>query len=156
MVTSIRQARWPKFLLTFAGVSAVVWMVAHKTADTTPTPVLGWDGLLPCSYVASLDGAKELMLDENHFIRLYDERNPKDSTERDKNKTIDGEWSFDEALKRYALTLNGVTTVYSVVQPENSNTCLLVKGGLNSANLRESWFSLNLEDIDDTGERDDR
>jgi hypothetical protein len=156
MATSIRQANWPKFLLTFAGVSAVVWMVAHKPAGTTPTPVLGWDGLLPCSYVASLDGAKELMLYENHSVRLYDERNPKDRTERDQNNTIDGEWSFDEALKQYAITLNGVTTVYSVVQPENSNTCLLVKGGLNSANLRESWFSLNLEDLDDTRERDER
>jgi hypothetical protein len=137
MATSIRQARWPKFLLTIAGVMAVVWMVAHKTAGTTPTPVLGWDGLVPCSYVASLDGAKELMLYENHHVSVYDEKNAKDNTERDKNKTMDGEWSFDEALKRYAITLNGVTTVYSVVQPENSNTCLLVKGELNSANLRE-------------------
>ena len=53
----------------------------------------------------------------------------------------------------YAITLNGMTSVYSVVQPENSHTCLLIKGDLKSANLGESWFSLNLEELDDTSER---
>jgi ABC-type siderophore export system fused ATPase/permease subunit len=156
MATAIRQARWPRFLLAFAGIMTLFWTAAHKAAGTAPATVPGWDGVLPCSYAASIDGTKELMLNENHSVTLYDERNPKDGTEQDQNKIIDGEWSFDEALKRYAITLNGATTVYSVVQPENSHTCLLVKGGLNSANLRESWFSLNLEDLDDTRERYER
>jgi hypothetical protein len=54
------------------------------------------------------------MLYENHYVRLYDERNPKDSNERNQNKTIDGEWSFDEALKQYAISLNGATTNHTV------------------------------------------
>jgi hypothetical protein len=35
-------------------------------------------------------------------------------------------------------------------------TCLLIKGDLKSANLGESSFSLNLEDLDETRERDER
>lgn len=96
------------------------------------------------------------MLHENHFVRLYGEANSNDRAEREEARSIDGEWSFDEGLKRYAITLNGVTTVYSVVQPENSHTCLLIKGDLNSANLSESWFALDLEDIDDSGTRYER
>jgi hypothetical protein len=55
------------------------------------------------------------MLYENHYVRLYDERNPKDSNERNQNKTTDGEWSFDEALKQYAISLNGATTIRGIL-----------------------------------------
>jgi hypothetical protein len=156
MATAIGHAHWSKFLLAFAGITAFIWAVAHRTAGTIPAPVPGWDDLIPCSYVASFDGAEELMLYENHFVRLNDGTNPSDGAERDQHNYIDGKWSFDEGLKRYAITLNDVTTVYSVVQPENSHTCLLIKGDLNAANLRESWFSLDLEDIDDTSTRYER
>jgi hypothetical protein len=156
MATAIGHTRWPKFLLAFAGITAFVWTVAHRTAGTAPVPVPGWDGLFLCSDVASLDGAKELMLDENHLARLYGGANSKNIAEGEQGRSIDGEWSFNETLKRYAITLNGVTTVYSVVQPENSHMCLLIKGDLNSANLRESWFSLDLEDINDTSARYER
>ena len=156
MATPIGHTHWPIFILAFAGITAFGWTVAHRATGTAPAPVPGWDGLIPCSYVASLDGAKELMLDENHLAKLYDGTNSKGIAEREVGRSIDGEWSFNEALKRYAITLNGVTTVYSVVQPENSHTCLLIKGDLNSANLRESWFALDLEDIDDSDTRYER
>lgn len=62
-----------------------------------------------------------------NLVRLYDGENSKDIGEREQGRSIDGEWSIDEELKQYAITLNGMTTVYSVVQPENSHTCLLIK-----------------------------
>jgi hypothetical protein len=156
MATAMGHTHWSKFLLAFAGITAFGWTVTHRTAGTAPAPVPGWDGLIPCSYAASLDGVKELMLDENHLARLYDGANSNDRAEREEGRSIDGKWSFDEPLKQYAITLSGVTTVYSVVQPENSHTCLLIKGDLNSANLRESWFALDLEDIDDSDTRYER
>jgi hypothetical protein len=149
-----RQFRWIKVWLTFAGVIVVLGVIGQIITVISPPPVPGWDDLSLCSYVGSLDGAKILMLDENHHVRFEDENNQKDSNDGDKNKIIDGEWSFDEGTKRYAITLNGATTIYSVVQWDNSNTCLLINGDLNSANLRESWFSQNVEVPYDTRDRD--
>ena len=113
---------WTKVWLTFAGVIALLGIVGQIFAVTSPPPVPGWEGLSLCAYVTSLDGAKTLILEENHHVVLEDQRNLKDTHDRDQSKSIEGEWSFDEGSKRYAITVNGAATLYSVVQWENSNT----------------------------------
>ena len=49
------------------------------------------------------------------------------------------------------MALNGVTTDYILISPENAEGCMLIKGSLDSANLRESWFSV---EIDSTNDKD--
>jgi hypothetical protein len=58
-----RRSRWPKVLMVFAGVTAVFLIIGQIVANNRPPPVPGWDGLYLCSYVASLDGAKILILE---------------------------------------------------------------------------------------------
>jgi len=145
---------WTKVWLTFSGVVVVSGIIGQIITVTSPPPVPGWEVLSLCSYVTSLDETKSLVLDENHHVIFEDEKNPKDTNDRDRNKTIDGMWSFDELSKRYAITLDGSTSDYSVVKWKNSTTCLLIKGDLNQANLHESWFSQNEDDQRDTRDRD--
>ena len=114
----------------------------------------GWDDLIFCSYVQSFDGTKQLSFSANQFVRFSDYGSSSDRTKGQKDVTIDGTWSFDETSKRYAVSLNGETTVYSVIRPENSDTCLLIKGDLESANLRESWFPFRDEDVEDERENE--
>jgi len=52
-----------------------------------------------------------------------------------------GVWSYDAATKRYALTLKGETTTYTLLSRGDPVTCILYKGHLDSADLRASWFS---------------
>jgi hypothetical protein len=52
-----------------------------------------------------------------------------------------GVCSYDAAAKRYALTLKGETTKYTLLSRGDPVTCILYKGDLDSADLRASWFS---------------
>jgi hypothetical protein len=91
----------------------------------------GWDDLLYCADVSSLDGTTQVAFSENHTL-FYDKNAD--------GRTI-GTWSFDENLKRYAITLKGQTTTYSLISPRRANTCMLIKGDLEAADLRGSWFA---------------
>jgi hypothetical protein len=41
-------------------------------------------------------------------------------------------WSYDAATKRYALTLKGETTTYTLLSRGDPVTCILYKGDLDS------------------------
>ena len=45
------------------------------------------------------------------------------------------------------MTLDGITSIYSVIQPKEADTCMLINGTLESADLNRSWFSLDVEAI---------
>jgi hypothetical protein len=47
------------------------------------------------------------------------------------------------------VTLNGATADYILVSPENAEGCMLIKGSPDSANLRESWFSVEIDSTND-------
>jgi hypothetical protein len=47
------------------------------------------------------------------------------------------------------VTLKGVTTDYILISPENAEGCMLIKGSPDSANLRESWFSVEIDSTND-------
>ncbi len=57
-----------------------------------------------------------------------------------------GRWTYDETSKQYAVTVSGETTNYSLLSQDGIETCILVKGAFEAANLRESWFSANSND----------
>lgn len=98
----------------------------------------GWEDLIDCSYTASIDGTKELNLFDNNRAVFYD----KSTKENGKYRTIDGNWAFDQNSKRYAVTLNGDTTVYSIVEPSGWGSCMLVKGELTAVDLSAAWFAI--------------
>jgi len=97
----------------------------------------GFYELLDCQFTTSLDGTKEMNLYENHVAVMYD----KTIKENGKFRAVNGGWTFDEATKLYAVTLNGEVTIYSIVKPEGVGACMLVKGDISAADLRSSWFS---------------
>jgi hypothetical protein len=58
------------------------------------------------------------------------------------------------AIKEYAVTINGETTNYSLLNEQDIPGCMLVKGKINQANLLESWFATTGEEPED--QDDDR
>jgi hypothetical protein len=126
------------------GIVLVYVTIFHRSADSPSTPIIpGWTDLAPCSYTTSFDGTKDLALDEDHRASRFDNAVVSDN----KNNPVRGSWSFDESSKRYSVTFGNDTTVYSVLSIERAG-CILVKGDLESADLRRSWFSS--EDYGDT------
>jgi hypothetical protein len=113
-------------------------------------PDPGWEDLGHCFFTMSFDGTKGLSLSYTRQATLYDYAKMVGR----KEVTVEGTWTFDEAAKRYAVTLDGAVTTYSVVAPEQTAVCILVKGDLGAADLRASWFSP--VHFDDDGDDDGR
>jgi hypothetical protein len=124
-----------------------VMFIRSKTDDaatiaTHPSPP-GWDDLVPCSDTVSFDGTKNLaLLDDRRAILRAEKGND------GKDQIVEGLWSFDENSKRYAVTLDGMTTTYSIASLPSASAgiCMLIVGDLTAADLRASWFSSPNED----------
>jgi hypothetical protein len=139
-----------KILCTCAGAAFVCFIFSART-DKARAPIRivpGWEDLISCSYVTSLDGTKQLSISENNRATLYESVALLDKTGGDERISIDGTWSFDETSKQYFVALNGETTTYLLVSPEKGGVCMLVAGELEAANLRRSWFSFQADDND--------
>jgi hypothetical protein len=52
------------------------------------------------------------------------------------------------------VTLPDHTSTYFIVAPRGADTCMLIKGDFEAADLRGSWFSSSAEDYDDPREDD--
>ena len=91
----------------------------------------------------SLDGKRELILLQDHSAKL---RGQGAGPEGDGSV---GTWAFDEVSKRYLITFGGEEKLYTIVQPENSEVCILVRGKRTSADMTESWYGRTLEDLQD-------
>jgi hypothetical protein len=111
--------------------------------------VPGWEDLISCSYVTSLDGTKQLSISENNRATLYESVALSDKKGGYERISIEGTWSFDEISKQYFVALNGETTSYLLVSPERGGVCMLIAGELEAANLRRSWFSFQADEADD-------
>jgi hypothetical protein len=152
--TPRRQIRhlWP-ILATGAGMLAF-YLIYFPEEGAKPRPEPsppGWETLLDCAFTTSLDGKKERNLFEDQSAVFYD-KTTKDGG--GKYRTIDGTWSFDQAVKRFVVTLDGIDTTYSVVLPEGAGICMLIKGDVGAADLTASWFSSGSDD--DPGDYDYR
>jgi hypothetical protein len=149
---------WAKVLYTLAAVALVYWIFFYKPDEALTTEIQsavpGWDDLIPCSDMVSFDGTKTLTLYEDHRTSVYYKDPLKEPKEGERGVTVEGTWSFDEISKRYSVTLNGLTTDYLMLSPEDVSTCMLIKGDLEAADLRGSWFSKSDEPESDEPEPD--
>jgi hypothetical protein len=118
--------------------------------------VAGWEDLLLCSDMRSLDGTRTLELFEDHRAH-WTEQNAKGEVGKD----AEGTWSFDNAdaksqleggrppnavrFKRYAVTLSAETINYLLVSPEDATNCMLIRGDVKQADLTQSWFSVDTD-----------
>jgi hypothetical protein len=131
-----------------------IWLSAK--APTPPQAPLsvsaGWDDLLPCSETKSLDGTAELILEEDGSAKLSFEGEPRTSQK--------GTWSFDNSSKRYSINLGSSAISYVVQSFDDGRYCLLIRGDLDSASLKETWFSFpeqyRKEDFDQDANDDAR
>ncbi len=99
---------------------------------------------------------KGLALSDDQSAKLEDVSPPEDG-EDPKSRVVEGTWTYNEGSKRYAVTLNGQTTTYTLVARGEPRTCILFKGDLHATDLSASWFSFpsNAEPPDDDRERPD-
>jgi hypothetical protein len=125
------------------GVVAVYVVIAGNLREANKAPaklaaVAGWEQLDACSPMQSLDGTKELTFLADHTVELL-EREAKTQRALRPSQAVGG-WAYDESAKRYFVTLAQQQKSYTLVQPENSDQCILVYGELAAANMLESWF----------------
>jgi hypothetical protein len=143
--------RWDKILLVGAGIAALAYcQFKPDVQDGLVSNVPGWDDLILCSNVTSLDETKTLDLDEDHRAVL----NGTPALNAPQNAPppkVEGTWSFDPTSKQYSITIGGVTNVYSLVNPLSIETCMLIKGSIGAADMRDSWFATR----DDPSEGED-
>jgi hypothetical protein len=125
-----------------AGYFAFFWKGGQQSTVSKETWPPGWENLLGagCTDTGSIDGTKELHLFDNQKAVLYVKEG------RGTHRT-DGSWVLDTTDNRYSVTLGETLTSYSIVAPERSGVCMLIKGEPNAADLRASWFALST-DID--------
>jgi hypothetical protein len=133
---------WGRILLLgCVAAGGLYWAFFRTDVVEDPKPpialIAGWDELGACSNMASLDGARELKFFENQNAEMWDHSSLKEG----ESDIAHGVWSYDAATKRYALTLKGETTTYTLLLRGDPVTCILYKGHLDSADLRASWFS---------------
>jgi hypothetical protein len=140
-----------KVLCACSGLAFAYWVFVHGPEKVPTVP--GWDDLISCSDSTSLDGTRRLSVSENSHATLYEARGPSDRRKGHETISREGTWSFDEISKRYLVVLNGETTAYLLVSPESGGMCMLIAGEVQSADLRQSWFS---SPADDNHEPDDQ
>jgi hypothetical protein len=139
-----------KFALFAVIALAIYVMSTHDHSETSKTtkknlPIIGWEQLDACSPMQSLDGTRELTFFEDHTVKLL-EREPK--THRALSPpAFAGTWALEPSSKRYLVTLAQQQKSYVLVQPENSEMCILLSGELAAANIGESWFGPTLQDM---------
>jgi hypothetical protein len=123
----------------------LLWILFTKEKTPATLSPAGWDDLITCSELVSIDGAKRLSLSEDHVLKVYDKTGTK--------KAESGTWSYREQSKQYSIVLADQSWDYVLVSPNGSDTCILASGNVEAANLRASWFSINTE-YDDSREDD--
>jgi hypothetical protein len=123
-----------------AGLAAFCWIAfQHVRTQTTPPLIPGWEDLLSCYDVASLDGTTRITFSEDHSIHFYGDNSANSASDT---------WSFDTETKHYVITLKGQSTTYSRIVPAGANICMLVKGSIDAADLRGSWFAFSPDNDD--------
>ena len=87
-----------------------------------------------------------MALKDDQSAEVHEPSPPVQQSKEGDERVSTGRWSYDEASKQYAVTVSGQTTNYSLLSQDGIETCMLVKGVFEAANLRESWFSPSAND----------
>jgi hypothetical protein len=124
------------------------WLFRPVPVANFEPPVAGWEALSSCSSVTSLEGDREMEFSDNQRAALWNLTTPSERKKSGIWKRIaaEGKWEYDVQSKRYSITLNGETTTYTLLSPKRQPMCVLFKGDLGTADLRESWFSSETSD----------
>ena len=95
----------------------------------------GFEELVPCAFLTSLDSKSSLYLSGHRDARI--------SKTTDAGTTwASGTWTLladDSHL--YRIDIDGVSTTYTLISAPEGEGCMLVPGDVGSADLRKSWFS---------------
>jgi len=138
----------PILIACILGVAVYVMYFRPSNDAVKSTQLLenpGWDDLSACSDAISLDGRKGLGLLSDGRATVYDNTPIKDG-ETIEDHTTHGTWRFDEASKRYFITIKGQSDDYLVVSSEETRICMLIKGEISAADLGRSWFASPIDD----------
>jgi hypothetical protein len=145
------RAPWLALILLLIG-GVVAYRVFFRTdigrTHEERTLPAGWLDLSSCSFTRSFDGTKWLTLADDQSAQSREALSPEQGKARNERVST-GKWSYDETSKQFSVTLNGETTDYTLLSQDGVATCILVKGGLSNANLRESWFATIDDSADD-------
>jgi hypothetical protein len=112
----------------------------HTKKAMVSEPPTGWLDLLSCTETRSFDGTKWLSLSEDKSAELHESLRT-ESHGKAAQRLSRGGWTYDPATKRYAITIDGATTSYLLLNEEDIPGCMLVQGTLSEANLLQSWFA---------------
>jgi hypothetical protein len=132
-----RDAPWIALIVAACACLAIYEIYLHPDKAELRPLETGWFDLSSCAVTRSFDGTKWLLLSDDRSAELRESK----KSEEGKGPLSKGEWRYDEATTQYAITINGETTSYSLFSTDDINTCMLVKGDIASADLRESWFT---------------
>jgi hypothetical protein len=99
-----------------------------------------------CAETRSFDNTKWLYLFADHGAQLVEAVGEPDEH---RFTGFPGTWHYDEATKRYAVTVKGDTTLYAMFDPDDFRGCILFKGAPDQAKLLESWFATVGDEPDD-------
>jgi hypothetical protein len=146
-------------LLLLAG--AFIYGAFFRTNPSPETaqapPAAGWMELGSCTFTRSFDGRRQMSLEDDQSAEVREPSLPPQQSKEGDERVSKGRWSYDETSKQYAVTVSGETTNYSLLSQDGIETCILVKGSFEAADLRESWFSASANDEppdDDSREAD--
>jgi hypothetical protein len=123
-------------------VLAAYYQFQRPAASSRPEGPPGWEELILCSELTSIDSKKSLSLNSDLSAELIE---PSDGGP----KTSKGHWSLLDAEKHlYQIDIADAVSNYIVVSPPDAEGCILARGGLNYADLRHSWFSVRIDPAD--------
>ncbi len=125
--------------LLLLGIGVVYIFFIHDKPEPSPGPP-GWEDLILCSDLTSIDSKKTLSLHKNFSARLKDGSGIGDPV------WSEGRWALLNAEQHaYSIEIPGAAGHYIVVSPPDSDGCVLAAGTLNQVDLGKSWFSMPIE-----------
>ncbi len=140
-------AERPSILLVLLPLGlAVAWLSSHfqqtPAVSAPKRSAPGWGTLIACSEATSFDSKRSLSLLSDGRARLTDRS-------AEKIQVVRGEWSVvDDDRHLYRIDVEGSVGNYFVVSPPDAEGCLLSFGSVDHADLRRSWFSIQIDEND--------
>ena len=145
-------------LLVVGGITYRAFFLTDVAQHAERPPLAaGWMELGSCTFTRSFDGRRQMALNDDQSVEVREPSPPVQQSKEGAERVSTGRWSYDKMSKQYAVTVLGETTNYSLLSQDGIETCILVKGSFEAADLRESWFSASANDEppdDDSREAD--
>jgi hypothetical protein len=130
------------FIVAVAGAFSR-WQTPHTARKVVAKAPPGWEDLLLCSLLTSIDSKKALTLSEDMNAELTD------NDANSETKVSKGQWSLVNAERHmYRIDTPGAEGTYAVVSPPDAEGCILAAGASNYVDLRRSWFSVRMDPTD--------